>query len=67
LISIIYYHYSNSFSTEKILCLSFSPNGNQLVSGSSDGQLCVWNVNDGVLLKAFQGDSEAVTLIFTTN
>lgn len=38
-----------------IRCLSFSPDGNKLVSGSNDGTVLVWDVETGRILKRFEG------------
>lgn len=39
----------------KISCLSFSPDGEKLVSSSNDGSVLVWDVDSGRVLKRFEG------------
>lgn len=41
--------------TEPVYCVSFSPNGRYVASGSFDRCLHVWSVDDGSLVKTFHG------------
>lgn len=46
-----------SSHTESVTCLSFSPDGNMLASGSYDSTVIIWNLKDGSILhKLNQGD-----------
>jgi WD40 repeat protein len=46
-----------------ILKVAFSPDGSQLVSGSYDRTVRLWNVASGKLLKTLTGHSKAVTCV----
>ena len=35
----------------RIIAADFSPNGNTIISGSSDKSVCVWDVNSGEVLR----------------
>src|SRR5258708_28485888 len=41
-------------------CLAFSPDGEKLVSGSSDDTVRLWNVQTGALLHVMTGHSDTV-------
>lgn len=40
---------------ESVYSVAFSPSGDYLASGSLAGQLYIWNVRDGVVIKSFKG------------
>ena len=49
-------------------CVDFSPDGTQLLSGSWDTTMKLWNVVDGSLVKTFRGHTGRVyTLTFSSN
>jgi WD40 repeat protein len=39
--------------TDSVLCVAFSPDGNQVVTAGMDQMIKVWNANDGSLLREF--------------
>jgi WD40 repeat protein len=41
--------------TDWVYALAVSPDGNQIASGSWNGEVKVWKVADGTLVKAFNG------------
>jgi len=41
--------------TSSLNSVSYSPDGNYLASGSSDGTIKIWNVNDGSLIRTLTG------------
>src|SRR5258705_535375 len=43
--------------THRCLCIAFSPYGEQLVSGSDDGTVRLWNISTGALLQVMKGHS----------
>jgi len=43
--------------TALVYSLSFSSNGDYLVSSGADKLVCVWNVKDGSLVRTFSGPS----------
>lgn len=47
----------------EILCIDFSPNGSQAVSGSEDKTLRLWDVDSGKELRRFEGHTAAVTAV----
>lgn len=51
-----------SAHTNEILCVAYTPEGNQIVSGSYDGTAKVWNTT-GTLVHALNGHSGAVQAI----
>jgi uncharacterized protein with WD repeat len=44
-----------------VYALSFSPDGRILASGSSEGEIILWNVENGKSIKTFKEQPEAVT------
>lgn len=47
--------------TEAVWSVSFSPDGNQVVSGSLDGTICIWDVETGQIVAGpFEGHTDAV-------
>jgi WD40 repeat protein/tetratricopeptide (TPR) repeat protein len=49
--------------TNAIWSLTFSPNGQQLASGSEDNTINIWDVSDGSLLKTLKGHNDAVASV----
>ncbi len=49
--------------TNAIWSLSFSPNGQQLASGSEDNTINIWDVTDGSLVKTLKGHNDAVASV----
>uniref|UniRef100_A0A6U0WHT4 WDHD1 first WD40 domain-containing protein n=1 Tax=Rhizochromulina marina TaxID=1034831 RepID=A0A6U0WHT4_9STRA len=43
---------------KKVYTVAFSPDGEYLASGSLGGQLYVWSVKDGSIVKSFRGDAD---------
>jgi WD40 repeat protein len=43
--------------------MDFSPNGNLLVSGSSDSKIIVWNFETGDVIKTFSGHEKRVNSV----
>src|SRR5258705_8930859 len=46
--------------TDWCRCISFSPDGEQLVSGSGDHTVRLWNISTGALLQVMEGHSDYV-------
>src|SRR5882762_7443811 len=46
--------------TDRCLCIAFSPDGEQLVSGSRDCTVRLWNISTGALLQVMEGHSSQV-------
>src|SRR5882762_3108304 len=46
--------------TSVCLCIAFSPYGEQLVSGSDDRTVRLWNISTGALLQIMKGHSHCV-------
>ena len=44
-------------------CIAFSPDGNQIVTGSNDRSVRVWDANSGGQLRELQGHTDRVTSI----
>jgi WD40 repeat protein/energy-coupling factor transporter ATP-binding protein EcfA2 len=52
--------------TDDVSSVAFSPDGRQVVSGSSDGSLILWDVGTGEALRIFQGhDSNVGSVAFS--
>jgi len=49
--------------TDKCNSVAFSPDGRQLVSGSNDGAIRLWNVQTGAVLQVIAGHSVSVSAI----
>jgi WD40 repeat protein len=43
-----------------VLCVAFSPDGQWLLSGGSDGRVCLWHAGDGRELHCFEGHADKV-------
>lgn len=43
------------YHRQPVYAISFSPDGRYLASGSLDGYLAVWSVNDGNLIRTYEG------------
>jgi transducin (beta)-like 1 len=43
---------------KKVYTVAFSPDGDYVASGSLGGQLYVWSVKDGTIVKSFRGASD---------
>lgn len=56
--------YSLQGHTAAVTDVVFSPDGNLLVSGSSDFTVRVWNTQTGVLTKTFALDADAINRIY---
>jgi WD40 repeat protein len=50
-------------TTSSITCVAFSPDGNQIVSGSSDNSVQVWDAKTGKQLKELRGHTDHVTSV----
>ena len=48
--------------TCNISCLSFSPDGKTIASGSDDGQMRLWDVDTGKHITTFTGQTSAFTV-----
>jgi len=46
-----------------INCVSYSPNGNNIVSGSSDNNIHIWDINNGHCIKYCYGHTNSITCI----
>src|SRR5258705_9528331 len=54
--------------TEACYCIAFSPDGRQLVSGSGDHTIQLWNIQTGALLQVMSGHNDAVlSLAYSPN
>ena len=49
--------------TEPVTSVTFSPDGKQIVSGSNDKSVQVWDVSTGNVLKVLKGHTKLVTLV----
>src|SRR6266404_2750622 len=49
--------------TSRCHCIAFSPDGGQLVSGSYDYTIQLWNIQTGALLQVMAGHSYAVVSV----
>lgn len=47
--------------------VAFSPSGQTIVTGHSDGSVGLWNAKDGSLIRTFAGDKGSVTQVGFTN
>ncbi|KAF8811554.1 WD40 repeat-like protein [Phlegmacium glaucopus] len=47
----------------QILCIAFSPDGNQITSGSSDQSVRVWDAKTGEQLRELQGHTKGVSSV----
>ncbi len=52
--------------TGTIKAISITPNGEQVVSGSSDGTLQVWNLATGKCMKVMEGHTDSVNAVSIT-
>ena len=43
---------------KKVYTVAFSPDGDYVASGSLGGQLYIWSVKDGAIVKSFRGESD---------
>ena len=56
------------FEYADINSVVFSPNGDTIASGSSDGTVCLWNANTGEFIKYFVGHTDVVSsVVFSPN
>jgi WD40 repeat protein len=46
-----------------VIAVSVFPDRRRMVTGSTDGTLCLWNLKDGVLLKALEGHNAQVSAV----
>jgi WD40 repeat protein len=52
--------WQQSFDSDRINGVAFTPDGNTLATGSSDRLICVWNASNGTLLKALNSNAPAI-------
>ena len=43
---------------ESVYSVAFSPSGDYIASGSLAGQLYMWNVNEGKVIKSYKGNGD---------
>src|SRR5258706_5865762 len=54
--------------TEECACIAFSPDGRQLVSGSGDDTIQLWNIQTGALLQVMLGhNNHVLSLAYSPN
>src|SRR5258705_5863130 len=54
--------------TKGCYCIAFSPDGRQLVSGSKDHTIQLWNIHTGALLQVMSGHNNSVlSLAYSPN
>ncbi len=59
-------HSTFTQSITEVLCIVFSPNAKQIATSHGNGEICIWQVEDGQQIAAFQGVATAVnSLVFS--